>query len=70
MSKIKKNFGVVNLGSGKPRKIKDIVKKFVLRKKINDKKIVINENKPKEKVQFENKIFWADITKLKKIIHV
>ena len=42
----------------------------MLRKKINDKKIVINENKPKEKVQFENKIFWADITKLKKIIHV
>ena len=70
LSKIKRNFGVVNLGSGKPQKIKNIVKKFVLRKKISDKKIIMNENNQKEKVQFENKNFWADITKLKKIIHV
>ena len=65
-----KDYGVINVGSGKPKKIKIIVKKFIEQKKIDNKKIIMNKNNNKDELKFENKAFWADTTKLKRILNV
>ncbi len=65
-----KDYGVINVGSGKPKKIKNIVKKFIKQKKINNKKIIMKKNNNYDELKFENKAFWADTTKLKRILNV
>ena len=67
----RKNFGIINLGSGQSKYIKDKVQSYLKqnKKKLN---VIFNSKKNapfKGEYNFEPKNFFADISKLKKIIY-